>query len=67
LYRTAGQHCPMDEDQYFETSPSGCFYRCKVFQRGLRERDRNEAIARYKTTLALHGIVMPDVVSNKKE
>jgi hypothetical protein len=48
-YQDNGQHCPMDKDQDENSMAFGCFYRCRVFQDGLR--DREEAIKLYEITI----------------
>ncbi len=52
-YQEVGQHCPMDKDQSKETNPSGCFYRCKIFQDklGNKIKDREEVVKLYEITI----------------
>lgn len=49
LYRDNGQHCPFDTDQDIDSRASGCFYRCEIFQHGLRSR--TQALRLYDRTI----------------
>jgi hypothetical protein len=47
-YRVAGQHCPLDaEHRHPEQRPSGCFYRCRFFQRKHHTPSREQALKLY--------------------
>lgn len=54
LDRPRAHHCPMDRLPEGETSDSGCFYTCRVFQRHGKEPrlSRADAIALYDAKLA---------------
>jgi hypothetical protein len=43
-YFKNGQHCPMDSAPPEDGHVEGCFWRCLVFNRGMKTPDRSEAL-----------------------